>query len=199
MKRRIVLWWSAAIAIVLVIVGLLLWSRVSTPPEESPGGSDSSTSAPSPLPTVAAPTPASSADPGVVEGNASELVIPFVSAESASRTDGSKAVDFSGVATGDALDDLQVNAMTLAENGQVQIGSPQLVSANVTQIDTSASPPAATVAVCLDYSEVDIRTTDGTSLKDPKSPQRVPSILVLNQVDGRWLVAKRTFPESPTC
>lgn len=201
MNRRIMLWSSATLAIVLLIIGAtLVWPRLfDAPTDASSAGQSTPGSEPPALPTVAAPTPASTASPGAVDSDAVKLVIPFVSAEAASRTDITKAVDFRDVATGAALDDLRVNATAMVENGQLQIGSPKVVSATVTEIDTSGTPPTATALICLDYSEVDVKATDGTSVKDSSAAQRVQSVLTLNEIGGHWLVTKRTFPDNPTC
>lgn len=199
MNRRVVRLASVGIAVVLIVVAaiVLLLNRPAAGPDA--GTAPTETPEQTPLPTVAAPVPASTAKPGRVKSDGSVLIDPFLTAETAGRTDKTQAVDFRDVATGAALQDLEVNAQQMREDGMVQVGSPKLVSATVTGLNEASKPAKATVRVCLDYSSVDIQTTDGTSVKDPKAQQRVASTLVLHQVDGRWLVAKRTYPAKSAC
>jgi len=191
----------------LIVVGLVagtwaalsLWGGSGQAGPAATGSPSPTTDEKTPLPTVSAPVPANTSAPGTVGGDGSDFAQPFIAAETAARTDTTKSVDFSTVAIGDALQDLQVNAEEMNEDGLRQVGSPELVKATVTKKKMSAKPPTMTVNVCLDYTNVDLVAPDGTSVKNPKAPQRVPSILVLHQVDGRWLVAKRTFPAKTTC
>ena len=115
------------------------------------------------------------------------------------RQDPQTPIALNEVATGTALRDLIVNSTDFAENGMTQIGAPVVVSATLTAVDMAASPPSMTALVCLDYAGVDVVAPDGTSVKSPDAPSRVPTILTLVQMDTRWLVADRSFPEEPTC
>ncbi len=145
------------------------------------------------------PSPAPTIESLDVGGDGSALVEPFVLAESTSRESPETSFSLDEVAIGMALEDLTLAAFEFAENGIVQVGSPTIVSAEVMESDESAAPPVATVQLCLDYSEVGLETPSGESVKDPHAPSRVPSIVTLNRVDGRWLVSERTFPDEPTC
>lgn len=201
MKRGTVRILGAGVAAVLIAVAVIVFlvNRPSseTGPDTAPTPSDTEHT-PVP-PTVAAPVPPATGKPGRVKGDGTRMVDPFISAETASRTDITRAIDFSSIATGAALEDLKVSAQEKAEDGIVQVGSPKLIKATVTDLKERAKPPTATVRVCLDYSTVDVQAPDGTSVKNRKAPQRVASILVLHEVDGHWLVAKRTFPSKPSC
>ncbi|MFT4109070.1 hypothetical protein [Propionicimonas sp.] len=193
------------IVIVLVVVAAVAaWTTVSLlGGTGSPDASAPITPTPeaedTPKPTVSAPAPPATAAPGSVGGDGSEFSDPFVAAEAASRTDPTTSVDFSSIAVGSALQDLQVNAQEMAEDGIRQVGSPKVVTSTVTKKKLSAKPPRVTVRLCLDYTDVDLVAPDGTSVKDRTAQQRVPSTLVLHEIDGKWLVAKRTFPAKTTC
>lgn len=200
MNRRVVLISSAVVAVVAVVVlSLFIWFRAPTtaaaPPSASTSVSPGSTSAP----TLPAPRPAATTTADLAHKHARALVIPFVSAEAASRESPDSTVTFDSIATGDALADLEANATSFAADGLVQIGQPNVVSAKVTKATTSGKHPAATVRVCLDYSKVDVRGADGRSEKDPNAAERLTTILKLTQINGEWLVSQRTFPDKADC
>lgn len=203
--------WMAMAAVLVVGVAVVLATRGGGSPEpgasptdsHSPSGSTSSTTsttpttpspAPSPVPT---PAPTASTVPKGADG--SSLVAPFVSADAAARQDPAQPLKLDQVATGSALDDLQIQVAELTKGGLNQVGSPTVVSASVTASQPDANPPTATVLACLDYSSVDVVNSAGQSAKDTTAPQRVATILELVKQDGAWLVARRTFPDNPTC
>lgn len=197
MKSRVVLWASVAIAIVLAVF-LVIWltrpAGAPVVPSPAPTDTPRSTSQPSPV-----PTPAATVAPEAIGDDATALVLPFMSAETALRGNPATPLAMEEVATGSALEDLEVNARELLESGLVQVGSPAVVNATVTAFDDSATTPMATVSACLDYSTVDVQIADGTSVKDENAAQRVPTIFSIVKVEDRWLVSERTFPDEPTC
>lgn len=194
MNRRVAL--LVCLGIAVTVAGGLIVLVLS---RSAPAPAENRVSEEAPLPTVSAPLPASTKKPGRVKEDGTPLVDPFIAAEAAGSATHTEQVEFGDIAIGAALEDLQVNALQMRENGMVQVGSPRLVTAKVIRVKKSASPPKATVKVCLDYSDVDVQTPDGTSVKDPKAPQRVASRLLLHRVDGSWLVAKRDFPAKSSC
>lgn len=215
MKRR-VRRIAIGIALLALIVALVffLWDHNATPDSARtsppPGQGDSADPSPSsnaeeepeltPEPSpVPVPVPAATSEAGEVGDEGDDLIIPFIAAEASSRMDPTTPLLFEETATGMALEDLTVGAFEFAENGMMQRGAPEIISAALTAIDDSATPPSAIVLVCLDYSAVDVVTLDGTSIKDPDAPNRVPTILELQEIEGRWLVAKRTFPDQAEC
>lgn len=198
MKRWVAVGAGVAVAaIIAVVLTMVISGNGSMPPPETPR--DDVASTPAPLPTHAAPTPASTGSPSPVGGEGDELVTPFLSAEAAARENTKATVRFADVATGDALKDVEANAVALQESGLTQVGKPVIVSTEVTKLDESTAPPSATVSVCLDYSKVDMRAPDGTTVKDSSVKQRVATIMTLVEVKGSWLVSDRTFPDSPNC
>lgn len=197
MKRWVILGTCLVGAAIVAVVLVMLLSGNGTPPPENPPDDVSST--PTPLPTHTAPTPASTEPPAAAGGNGKDLVAPFLSAEAAARENVEVAIRFSDVATGDALKDIEANATALQESGLVQVGSPAIVSAEVIKSDPTATPPSTIVRVCLDYSKVDMRAPDGTTVKDEHAEQRVATTLTLIEQDGAWLVADRTFADNPSC
>ena len=197
MKRRS--WYWIAAAAVLIAVFIVVFAVNSgqkpageiPPPETAP---TETTPAPAPVPEQPSTTA-----PEEVGDDAQELVSPFVEAEATGRNDPETPLELEDIASGDALEDLKLDAYEFAENGMVQVGTPKVVSATVEKLDADASPPSAVVRVCLDFTEVDVQTPDGESVKDRSAPQQVPSLLTLQAVEGRWLVTKRSFPSESTC
>jgi len=198
MKRSVLIGVGVAIAVAIVVVLVIVFSQGGNDASPSPTASVSPSATPSVTPSPV-PTPPSTAAPEVVGDDGTSLVLPFVVAESAMREDPDVPLALEEVATGSALEDLTVSAIEFAENGMIQIGSPVVVSATVTEIDAAATPPTTKILACLDYSGVDIQSPDGESLKADDAPERVPTILTLVQLEGRWLVSARTFPEEATC
>lgn len=194
---RLVVALVVVVCVVAGIVALSYYRTASVGPEVA--ATPSASAEETVVPTVPAPVPPATLKPEPVNGDGSKLVEPIIAAEAAARINPKKAIDFSKVAVGDALQDFQVNALEAREDGLVQVGSPTLVKATVSKVDESADPPSATVRVCLDYSSVDVQAPDGTSMKNKDAPQRVLSIMSMQQVDGRWMVARRTFPAKATC
>ena len=205
MTRRT--WWGATGAILVLVAAAIIWGAngraddAAAPPSSVPAPTSTSASAspssqPSPSPV---PVPAATTSPGEVSSDASTLVTPFVKADAAARQTPAQPLALTEVSTGAALDDLQIAVEELQAGGLTQIGEPVLVSAVVTSDELEATPPTATVLVCLDYSKVDLVNSAGESAKDATAPQRVSTILRLVKQDDSWLVADRTFPDDPSC
>lgn len=199
-------WWLGAVAAVVVVaVAVLVWSsnRGDAPTAEpSPSATAGGTETPEPEPEpVEVPVPAASAAPEevAVEADVAELTLPFVTADARLRQDPEQPLRLEEVATGTALGDLEAGAREMAEEGLAQTGEPEVVSATVTASEPEADPPTLTVLACLDYSAVDVVDADGASVVDPSASRRSATILHMVEVDGRWLVERRTFPDDPTC
>ncbi|CAG7606959.1 hypothetical protein ACFPZL_04995 [Leucobacter soli] len=195
MKRRLWIWISAAAILAavaaIVVIALAMNSAPTAPPVTPP-----TAAAPDPSPV---PEPASTASPDELGDDVEALIAPFIAAEAASRSDPSTPLAFEDVAAGDALEDLKLDAFEFSENGMVQSGAPTVVSAEVEDYDADASPPTAVVRLCLDFSKVDIQAPDGQSVKSSDAPQRVPSLLTLQSIEGRWLVTARSYPDESSC
>lgn len=207
MSRRLLGWIGTAVAVVLVVVvALVIADQARSGPAAEPSAAltdaptDTPTVSPSPTPTPSpVPIPASTGTLGAADGDVARLVEPFVAADAAARQAPAQPLPLDEVATGPALEDLEIGVRELEEGGLSQIGAPTVVSAVVAESALDASPATATALVCLDYSTVDVVTASGVSVKDPNAPQRVPTLLEFVQQDGRWLVTNRTFPDDPTC
>lgn len=201
MSRR-VFWGIGIVAVAvgaIVAIGLISTARTA-PPAALEAVESSAPALPTPtVPPTPAPTPASTDPAGTAGADATDLTVPFIAAESAARATPDQPVSFEEVATGEALRELQITALEFAENGLMQVGAPVVVSATFTAVDETVVPATATVTVCLDYAGVDVVAPDGTSVKSADAAQRVPTVLTLVQMDGRWLVSQRGFPEDPTC
>ena len=129
----------------------------------------------------------------------SDLVEPYIAAEVALRRDPEISYSLEDVAVGAALEDLNIQALEFAENGMVQRGEPELISATPLESEVDADPPSISALVCLDYRSVEYLTPDGHEIKDPDAQSRVPRIVKLDRVEDRWLVAEVTFPDEDEC
>lgn len=199
-------WWVWAIAaavVVAVVIGAVLLGSGSggdadatAQPSESDATDETSTATATPDPV---PTPAPTSTSVAAEDDGQALVTPYLGAEAAARQDPSQPLELEQVATGTALEDLQIQVDELTTGGLVQVGAPTVVSSEITESDPDGDPPTATVLVCLDYSDVDVVNASGESAKDDTAVQRVPTLLELVLEDGSWLVQNRTFPSEASC
>lgn len=204
--KRIKIAVGAALIVALALFGVFMASRNTdksanaardgAPASASPTSEASESASPTPVPP---PTPASTSTPGGIEEDGEEFVVPFVAAESASRSDPSRPVVYADVATGTALKDLEAQALEFMENGLVQVGLPEIVSATILDVDEDADPAEMQILACLDYSDVEVVDANGDSAKSDDAPQRIPTLLTLLKEDEHWLVGYRSFPDDASC
>lgn len=190
---------GAGIGAGAVLAGIVVWTVASTGAVAPSGNGAEPT--PSPVVTTAPPpVPASTAAPGPAGADDEDaLALPFVAAEAAARSDPASPVQLSEVATGAALDDLEIGVRELAENGLSQVGTPELISAEIVDSETIDGTPTVVLRVCLDYSTVDLIRADGTSAKADDATERVSTDITMVQREGRWLASKRGFTDDATC
>lgn len=103
------------------------------------------------------------------------------------------------VSEGLARDALESTVAEYRERGWTQIGRPTVVSTKVTAADPDADPPSAELDVCLDYSNVDVVDTAGTSVVDARAQTRVLNVFEMEYQDGRWVLVNQTFADDITC
>lgn len=170
-------------------------------PVESEADSEEQTA--SPPPTVLKNV-APSVDPGALAGDDAELealVEPAlqVAADVLEDPTGIDEDVLFTVAQGAALDEMRAMAAEFEVNGWTQSGAPVVVSTELTALDEEASPPEATVSVCLDHGDVEIVDASGDSVVDPDARTRSLNILELEYVQERWVLVARSFPDDPSC
>ncbi|WP_207345832.1 hypothetical protein [Arthrobacter sp. E3] len=106
---------------------------------------------------------------------------------------------FKELAIGSAYDAMMANAEDFANNGWHQVGIPTIDSMTVTGYKPSATPPQATLNVCVDSSKVNVVTADGTVVRQGTAADRSMNILTVVLSDGKWLVSHESFPANPDC
>lgn len=215
---------TSATVVAAVVLGTLLWSTLG---EDAPDNGDATASTASEESAATGTVPADeelatttspaeeTVDPTVVSGvaptvdpgdlvddePADDLAEPYVDTQSevlSSPEDPDQDLLFS-VAEGLALDSLQSAAAEYRERGWTQIGRPGVASTQVTASDPDAEPPRAVLDVCLDYADVDVVDTAGTSVVDSDAQDRVLNVFVMEYQDGRWVLVDQTFPDDTTC
>lgn len=186
-------------------------SAVDTP--APPGQNDEATSAADEEDDNAEPSGADVATPrpgvaseealeDVAEGEAADAIITPVITEQHRALQAPAEPDWGAVvavAGGSLLDSIDVAVMEYAELDWAQVGTPELVSSTVLELQEDATPPTAQVEICLDHSAVDVVDPDGVSVLDEKAETRVKSMLTLDYVDGRWVAIAQDFADELSC
>lgn len=111
------------------------------------------------------------------------------------------AVDFSAVAQGAALGELEAQNQEFASNGWQQSGTVTVVgtpSVSTQDVDGTAQ---TTVTACLDSSAVQIVDNTGATVLKAEKPgtRKNLNTYAVQQVSGAWVVVDHTFPADPHC
>lgn len=196
-----------------------------TPPEATAGpvddagatGADAAagTATEVPLPDAGDALTTDEPEPTVVEGlapsvpveelatasPAPELVTPAVEVEARALAapEEPDRDQLAAVVAGAALGTIQNTAAEYATLGWTQRGVPEVVSTEVVGLEEDAEPPTATVRVCLDFTDVDVVDSSGSSVLDPDAQQQVLQIWTLQLVDGRWVLVEQGFSAELSC
>ena len=110
-------------------------------------------------------------------------------------------VDFTAVAAGVALGELEAQHQEFASNGWQQSGTVTVVGTPAVTTQGQGADQRITVVVCLDSSAVQlVDNTGATVLKAEKAGTRKNlNNYVVQEVDGKWLVIDHSFPDDPHC
>ena len=110
-------------------------------------------------------------------------------------------VDFTVVAAGVALGELEAQHQEFASNGWQQSGTVTVVGTPAVTTQGQGLDQRITVVVCLDSSAVQlVDNTGATVLKAEKAGTRKNlNNYVVQEVDGKWLVIDHSFPDDPHC
>lgn len=111
---------------------------------------------------------------------------------------GTGATELGEVAVGAMLSELEATLAEFEDMGWTQVGTPSVTSVEL----LSGGQPGdteATVAVCIDSSNVRVADQSGNDMRNPDAPSRSLHIYVLVWLEGRWLASEHTFPDDPTC
>lgn len=111
------------------------------------------------------------------------------------------AIDFSAVAYGSALGELEAQHQEFASNGWQQSGTVHAVGTAATASTVKDGTEQVSVTVCLDSSSVSVvDNTGATVLAAEKAGTRKNlNTYVVQEVSGAWLVVEHTFPGDSGC
>lgn len=157
----------------------------------APGSSTSATAKP-------APVKAPPATPGVPLDNthAKASLHSFLGAVATVDSVADVKVVLSDVATGAIVKELGNEQLELDSNGWTQTGQSVVDSVKVLR----TTDHGATVQACIDSSAVKLLDSEGKPIGTPSADRRALNIYTLVQnTDGTWQVADRSFPDNPTC
>ncbi|MBG6238873.1 hypothetical protein IWX78_001845 [Mycetocola sp. CAN_C7] len=199
---------AAAVAVFVVVVGLVLALGLANGWFDFTGGASNKPAATSTPTPTAKPLTLPTATPGPI-GNEDESVDAvdttldsFILATNQVLQRGDGSIDGAEtVAAGFVLGELQALAAERKSLGYKQVGDAEITEVTVGAVDLTASPPTMTLTVCVDTSDVDVVDESGTSLKDrmytPGHPvQHTYGAQFLN---GLWKIVTHEIPEKGTC
>lgn len=204
MERRARVGWIVGGILVAALIAVIIFFAVrGFSPSTDAGSPSASASAsrsatPSAVPVA---SPAATTEPTalVPESDATEIILAPLAGLSQALSDPAVPVDLAAVAQGLALGDFQAEIADFEQQGVHQVGTPMIISATVIQSDLVATPPTATVNVCLDRSDVQILDAQGTDVRDPAAPTRILTLWSMALIDGSWKLTDRTFTDQLTC
>lgn len=217
-KRRVSIL-VAGLVVVVVIAGIVIaWFLGNTDGTAAPAGTSSTsavqvpppptstTTAAAPIPTPAGtPIPTANADPASADAQkqvAATGATGFIDKSAAVllTSNAPNTVDLAAVATGSAYDGILASFAEFDNNGWHQVGLPAIVDTRVISYDEKASPDTMTLGVCVDSSQVNVVTAEGTVIRAGTSSDRALNLLTMTRNDtGAWLVSKLSFPDNPNC
>ena len=157
------------------------------------------------VPTVtASPAPAASpSETGELDEDAVSDVIEIALAAPITSvgTEADLRVLVENIAIDAYAAELESQWIELISQGWTVSGEPAIVSASVTELDTSGAPAKASVTACVDSSAVVISDSSGSPIGDPAAmTPRATHLFGLEQGDdGRWRISFHSFPDDPTC
>lgn len=197
-RRR--LFWIIGVAVALAIIALLVVFAARGAGPENEDGTLDGTSERAPDP-VSVQTPAAPVtDEAIVPGlDASRIVSAPLAGLAQALADPAVPVDLSAVASGVALADLNAEVLSFAREGLQQVGTPEIVAAEVVSVDAEATPPTTLVNVCIDGSTVKILDADGKEMTNPAAPARVKQVWTMASTESGWVLVDRTFTDDLAC
>ena len=200
---------AVAVAVFVVVVGLVLtvglangWFTFGGADAGKPAATSTPTPAPPKPLTLPTPTPAPIGDKTDSVEAVDSTLDSFILATNQVLQRGDGSIDGAEtVAAGFVLGELQALAAERKALGYKQVGDAKLTDVTVGAVDLTAKPPAMTLSVCVDTSDVDVVDENGKSLKDrmytPDHPvQHTYGAQFLN---GLWKIVTHEIPEKGTC
>jgi hypothetical protein len=110
--------------------------------------------------------------------------------------------DFTGVARGAALGELQARFQEFQHNDWVVSGSVKATGTEkVVNVFLLDGVPTHRFSTCLDSSSVEIRDTSGAVVLAAAAPgtRTATNIYDIQQQAGKWVVVGHSFPNSAAC
>lgn len=109
--------------------------------------------------------------------------------------------DFTGVARGSALGELQARFHEFQHNGWVVSGAVRPTGIERTEVIRVAGIPTHRFSTCIDSSAVEIRDTSGAVVLAAAAPgtRTATNIYDIQQHGGKWVVVAHSFPDVAAC
>lgn len=189
--------------------------------ETAPAPAASQPAAPAPAPAApAAPAPVTGADVPALAIDNAQITVPvkttvaeFITKGSQISTDKIAApvpgtprppapdVDFTAVAHGSALGELEAKNQEFAFNGWQQSGTVQVVGTASTTTSIKDGAEQVSVTVCIDSSTVSVVDNTGATVlaADKPGTRKNLNTYIAQEVSGVWLVVEHTFPGDTSC
>jgi hypothetical protein len=109
--------------------------------------------------------------------------------------------DFTGVAAGVALGELQARFDEFANNEWVQTGSIQVAGTERVEVVSIGGVPTHRFSTCVDSSGIEIRDSAGAVVLAavPAGTRKAINTYDIQQQKGTWVVVGHSFPDSAAC
>lgn len=207
-KRTAALWIALAAIVAAIIVVVIVIA--STPPTSdgadkpaTPQATDSPEPEPEPTVTEKPADAGEPTAPGKIADADATMILETALAVPISDvgTQEDLAERLKSIASDGYAEELEAQWLELSSQGWTISGSPTVVSAEVTSLNSDTTPPTATVNACVDSSAVSILDADGKPIGDASATTpRALHIFTLTQgEDNAWRISGHTFPNDPTC
>ena len=197
-RRAPRLWILAAAGVAVLIVGTVavaaLWPRPSGASNDAATAGRGGGAAVV-VPEQAAPAP----DDGRLDDAAAADIVQHIIAVPYEPVDTSEELDtrLGDVAEGSYLAELEAEWQELLAAGWSISGTPEVVTAEVTDVD--AAGERATVTACVDSSAVRTLDAAGDPVGENATPRALHIFTLALTPGGTWRIAAHGFPDDPAC
>jgi hypothetical protein len=109
--------------------------------------------------------------------------------------------NFTDVALGAALGELQARFDEFAHNEWMQTGSAVVTGKERVEVVRIGGVPTHRFSICIDSSAIEIRDTSGATVLAavPPGTRTASNIYDIQQHNGKWLVVGHSFPDAAAC
>ncbi len=136
----------------------------------------------------------------ITTDDASDLITDALEAvETIANDPDTEADDFTDLVTGAYQEEIAAQSQELVDQGWTLSGEPVITSIKGTSAESTSDGDTATLAVCIDASDVQLYDADGAAIGDPSATPPSLHLFTLVREDQVWLVTAHSFPDDPTC